>query len=65
MVYFTLATSLTRVRILFARYPKGASPFALEALLLFALPFVLTLQKFVALLAFGERSHQLQAAIVE
>lgn len=41
--------------------PK-ATPLALLALLLFALPLLLTRQKFVELLAFGERSHQLAAA---
>lgn len=40
--------------------PK-ATPLALLALLLFALPLLLTRQKFVELLAFGERSHQLAA----
>ena len=42
-------------------HPKGDSPFALLALLLFALPLLLTLQKLVALLTRGERSHQLLA----
>ena len=40
----------------------GAKPYDQFALLLFALPLVFTLQKFVELLAFTERSHQLQAA---
>ena len=40
--------------------PK-ATPFELEALLLLALPLLLTLQKLVELLPFGERSHQLFA----
>ena len=39
----------------------GAKPFELFALLLFALPLVFTLQKLFELLAFTERSHQLQA----
>lgn len=38
----------------------GANPFELLALLLFALPSVFTLQKFVLLDALTERSHQLQ-----
>lgn len=37
------------------------TPLALLALLLLALPLLLTLQKLVELLAFGERSHQLFA----
>lgn len=41
------------------RHPKGARPFVLLALLLLALPLVLTLQKFVLLPLLGERSHQL------
>ena len=40
--------------------PK-ATPFELDALLLLALPLLLTLQKLVELLPFGERSHQLFA----
>lgn len=42
-------------------HPKGARPLAFEALLLFAPPFEFTLQKLLALLEFGERSHQLFA----
>lgn len=42
------------------RNPK-ATPFELLALLLLALPLLLTLQKLVVLLALGERSHQLFA----
>ena len=42
---------------------QGATPFVLDALLLLAAPEVLTLQKFVALLTFGETSHQLHAAM--
>ena len=42
------------------RNPK-ATPFELLALLL-ALPLLLTLQKLVLLLPFGERSHQFEAA---
>jgi hypothetical protein len=38
---------------------QGASPLALLALLLLAAPEVLTLQKFVALLALGDDNHQL------
>ena len=37
----------------------GRTPLALLALLLFGAPLVLTLQKFVALLTFGDDSHQL------
>ena len=44
-------------------YPNGATPLALLALLLFALPSELTLQKFVALSRFGERNHQLPAEL--
>ncbi len=43
------------------RNPK-ATPFELLALLLLALPLLLTLQKLVLLLPFGERSHQFEAA---
>lgn len=39
----------------------GAKPSELFALLLFALPSVLTLQKLFEFVAFTERSHQLQA----
>jgi hypothetical protein len=42
-------------------YPNGASPLVLLALLLLALPLLLTLQKLVVLLVLGERSHQLLA----
>lgn len=42
------------------RNPK-ATPFELLALLLLALPLLLTLQKLVELLELGERSHQLFA----
>lgn len=37
------------------------TPFELLALLLLALPLLLTLQKLLELLVFGERSHQLVA----
>ena len=40
----------------------NATPFALLALLLFALPLEFTLQKFVEDDANGDRSHQLAAA---
>ena len=40
--------------------PK-ATPFELEALLLLALPLLLTLQKLLLLPELGERSHQLLA----
>ena len=43
------------------RNPK-ATPFELLALLLLALPLLLTLQKLVLLLPFGDRSHQSEAA---
>ena len=43
------------------RNPK-ATPFELLALLLLALPLLLTLQKLVLLLPFGERSHQFAVA---
>ncbi len=43
---------------------QGATPLAFEALLLFAAPEVLTLQKLVELLTLGEHSHQLQAVTV-
>ena len=36
----------------------GATPLELDALLLLALPLLLTLQKLVVLLAFGEANHQ-------
>lgn len=39
----------------------GANPFELLALLLLTEPELLTFTKFVELLAFGERSHQLMA----
>jgi hypothetical protein len=42
------------------RNPK-ATPLVLLALLLLALPLLLTLQKLVVLLPLGERSHQLFA----
>lgn len=42
------------------RNPK-ATPLLLLALLLLALPLLLTLQKLVVLLPLGERSHQLFA----
>lgn len=42
-------------------HPQGASRLELPALLLLAEPLLLTLQKLVALLALGERSHQLLA----
>ena len=42
-------------------YPQGATPLLLLALLLFAVPSELTLQKLVVLEPFGERSHQLFA----
>ena len=46
------------------KYRKsGASPLELDALLLFAFPFVLTLQKLVALVAFADRSHQFTGLI--
>ena len=47
-----LTVLLTRLYV-----DHGAKPFEFDALLLFALPSVLTLQKFVELLEFGERSH--------
>jgi hypothetical protein len=37
----------------------GATPFELDALLLLALPLLLTLQKLVVLLEHGDASHQL------
>lgn len=40
--------------------PK-ATPFVLVALLLLTLPLVFTLEKLVAFVAFGERSHQFAA----
>ena len=40
-------------------HPKGATPFALLALLLLGVPLLLTLQKLVLLLTRGDRSHQL------
>lgn len=40
---------------------RRATPFELLALLLLALPLLLTLQKLVVLFALGERSHQLLA----
>lgn len=46
---------------LLLRSPKE-TPFEFEALLLLALPLLLTLQKLVLLLPFGERSHQFEAA---
>ena len=61
---FSCLTLKTRLRSRYfwlARYPKGASPLVLLALLLFAVPLLLTLQKFVALLELGERSHKLLA----
>lgn len=39
----------------------NATPYELLALLLLAVPLLLTLQKLVALLPLGERSHQLVA----
>ena len=45
-------------------HPKGATPFAFVALLpLLGLP-LFTLQKFVLLLPFGDRSHQLLLGVV-
>lgn len=43
---------------------QGKTPLELDALLLLALPEVLTLQKFVALETLGEHSHQLHADTV-
>jgi len=43
------------------KHPKGDSPLVLDALLLFALPSELTLQKLFELPELGERSHQLVA----
>ena len=51
----TQTTNVTHAR------DQGATPFELLALLLLALPLLLTLQKLVVLLALGERSHQLLA----
>ena len=42
-------------------HPKGERPLVLLALLLLALPLVLTLQKLLLLPELGERSHQLPA----
>ena len=44
---------------------QGSTPLALLALLLFAVPSVFTLQKFVELLIYGEASHQLVAAHIQ
>lgn len=43
----------------------GASPLTLLALLLLALPLLLTLQKLVVLDPLGERSHQLSDTLEE
>ena len=40
---------------------QTATPFELLALLLLALPDEFTIQKFVLLLLFGDRSHQFDA----
>lgn len=57
MYAFSLAL-LFRLRMI---YPQGANRFVLLALLLLAVPELDTLQKLVALLPLGERSHQLFA----
>ena len=48
--------------VLFELRNTKATPFELLELLLLALPLLLTLQKLVLLLPFGERSHQFEAA---
>ena len=62
--FFSLGATLLSCPFLCIR-PKGLTPLAELALLLLAVPLLLTLQKLLLLDALGERSHQLLAAPLE
>jgi hypothetical protein len=59
LIYF-FATAFVSYSIWACVYNQSGTASAVEALLLLALPLLLTLQKFVVFDAFGESHHQLE-----
>ena len=61
--FCTFVPALFRISYFGAAQNPKETPYVLLALLLFALPSELTLQKLLLLLTFGDRSHQFVADI--